>query len=129
MLLDFDEDTDDKNSFHESSRCIMMQCSPIKKCLEPMWQTNKWLEAYGWNLGEEDTKWWMLLLLLTDRSNAATKELAKHLMAAWRWTFKVSTTSLCPPAPTMLNIRQFLDNYPREDDHTPLLLAYAHALQ
>ena len=28
--LDFDEDPDDENSFHESSRCIMMQCSPIK---------------------------------------------------------------------------------------------------
>ena len=36
---------------------------------------------------------------------------------------------LCPPAPTMLNIGQFLKGCPREWDHTPWLLAYACALQ
>ena len=95
--LDLDEDTDDENSFHESSRCIMMQCSPIKKCLDPMCQTTKWLEASGGNLGEEDITWWLLLLPLTDGSNAATKELAKCLVAMWRWMVKVSTM---PPMPT-----------------------------
>ena len=67
--LDFDEDTDDENSFHESSRHIMMQCSPIKKCLDPMWQTTKWLEASEGNLGEEDITWWPLLLPLIDGGN------------------------------------------------------------
>ena len=95
MLLDFDEDTDDKNSFHESSRCIMMQCSPMKKSMDPMWQTTKWLEACGGNLGK-DTKWWLLLLPLTDGSNVATKELAKCLLAMWRWMASVHYT----PMPT-----------------------------
>ena len=129
MSLDFDEDPDDENSFHESSRHIMMQCCPIKKCLDPMWQTTKWLEASEGNLGEEDITWWPLLLLLTDGCNTATKELAKHLMTMWRWMPKVSTMPLCPPAPTVLNIRQFLDECPKEGDHTPWLLAYVHVLQ
>ena len=94
-----------------------------------MWQATKWLEASGGNLGKEDITWWLLLLLLTDRSNAATKELAKHLVAMWRWMVQVSTTPLCPSAPTVLNIRQFLNECPKEGDCTPWLLAYAHALQ
>ena len=41
----------------------------------------------------------------------------------------MSTTLLCQPAPTVLNIRQFLDECPKEGDNTPWLLAYACALQ
>ena len=119
MSLHFDEDPDDENSFHESSRCIMMRCSPIMTCLDPMWQTTKWLEASEGNLGEGDITWWPLLLPLTDGSNVATKELTKHLVAAWRWMAKVSTMPLCPPAPTVLNIGQFLDECPKEGDCTP----------
>ena len=94
-----------------------------------MWQATKWLEASRGNWGEEDITWWPLLLPLTDGSNTATKELAKHLMAAWRWMVQVSTRPLCPPTPTVLNIRQFLDECPKEGDHTPWLLAYDCALQ
>ena len=50
-------------------------------------------------------------------------------MAVWRWTAKVSTMPLCPPAPTVLNIEQFLDECQKEGDHTPWLLAYARTLQ
>ena len=42
---------------------------------------------------------------------------------------QVSTMPLCPPAPTMLNIEQFLGGHPKEGDSTPWLLAYAHTLQ
>ena len=94
-----------------------------------MWQTTKWLEASEGNLGEEDITWWPLLLLLTDGSNTATKDLTKCLVAAWRWMAKVSTMPPCPPAPTMLDIRKLLDECPKEGDHTPWLLAYARVLQ
>ena len=94
-----------------------------------MWQATKWLEASGGNLGKEDITWWPLLLPLTDGSNMAAKELTKHLVAMWRWMVQVSTIPLCPPAPTVLNIKQFLNEHPKEGDHTPWLLAYARALQ
>ena len=68
-------------------------------------------------------------MTLTDGGTAAAKELAKCIISVWRWMAKVSTTPLCPPAPTMLNIGQFLKGCPREGNHTPWLLAYAHTLQ
>ena len=55
----------------------------------------------------------------------------KRLMAAWKWAGVVSESPICPPAPTVLNIRQFLD----EDltghgwSQQEWLLAYAHVLQ
>ena len=76
-------------------------------------------EASGDSLGEEDITWWPLVMPLTDGGTAATMELAKCLLSAWRWTAKVSTMPLCPPAPTMLNIGQFLEECPREGDSHP----------
>ena len=129
MLLDYKEDSDGESPFHETSIRIMMRSSPVRTRLDPMWQTMKWLEACRESLGEEDITWWPLVVPLTDGGTTTTKELAKHLIAMWRWTTKVFTMPLCPPAPTMLNIGQFLDGCPKEGDHTPWLLAYACALQ
>ena len=51
--LDFDADTDEEEAFHKSNRCIMMQCSPVKRCLDPMWQTTKWLQPCKESLGNQ----------------------------------------------------------------------------
>ena len=78
---------------------------------------------------------WMRILMMRthsmiDGSNMATKELAKCLLATWRWMAKVSTMPLCPPVPTVLNIRQFLDKCPKGRGYcTPWLLVNDHALQ
>ena len=127
--LDFDMDTDKKEAFHESNRHIMIQCSPVKRHLDQMWQTTKWLQACEESLDEGEINWWLLLLLLTDGSDTATRELSKQLLATWRWIKKVSNTPTCLPAPTVLNIGQFLNECPKEGDRTPWLLAYAHVLQ
>ena len=126
--LDFDADIDEEEAFHESNRCIMMWCS-VKRCLDLMWQTTKWLQACEESLDEEEISWWPLLLPLTDGSDMATRELAKQLLATWRWVKKVSNTPTCPPAPTVLNIVQFLNEHPKEGGHMPWLLAYACVLQ
>ena len=34
--LNFDADMDEEKAFHESNRCIMMWCSPVKRCLDLM---------------------------------------------------------------------------------------------
>ena len=107
----------------------MMRSSPVGTCLDPLWQMTMWLEACGDSLGEEDIMWWLLVMPLTDGGTAATRELAKCLISAWRWTAKVSTMPLCPPAPTMLNIGQFLKGHPEEGGHTCWLLANAWTMQ
>ena len=127
--LNFNTDTDEEEVFHESNRCIMVWCSPVKRYLDPMWQTTKWLQDCEESLDEEEISWWPLLLLLSDGSDMATRELAKWLLAMWKWVKKASNTPTCPPAPTVLNIGQFLNECPKEGDHTPWFLAYAHALQ
>ena len=129
VLLDYKEDSDGESPFHETSRHIMMRSSQVGTHFDPLWQTTMWLEACGDSFGEEDIIWWLLVMPLTDGGTAATKELTKCLVSAWRWMAKVSATPLCPPAPTMLNTGQFLEGHPREWDQTPWLLAYAHTLQ
>ena len=42
-------------------------------------------------------------------SEAATKDLTKRLMAAWKWAEVVSESPICPPTPTVLNIGQFIN--------------------
>ena len=65
--LDFHADDDEEETFHESNRCrMMMQCFPVKKHLDPMWQMAKWLQACEEGLDKEKINWWLLLLPLTD---------------------------------------------------------------
>ena len=35
--------------------------------------------------------------------------LAQQLMATWRWATTISTSPICPPAPMVINIGQFLE--------------------
>ena len=128
MLLDYNEDSDRESPFHKTSRHVMMRSFPVGKRLDPLWKITLWLEACRDSLGEEDITWWPLVMPLTDGGTVATKELTKCLISAWRWTAKVSTMPVCPPASTMLNIGQFLEGCPREGDHTPWLLTYTQAL-
>ena len=127
--LDYKEDSDRESSSHETSRCIMIRSSPVRTHLDLMWQMMKWLEACRESLGEEDIAWWPLVVPLTHGGTMDTKELTRCLVAVWRWMAKVSAMPLCPSAPTMLNIGQFLEGCPMEEDHTPWLLACAHILQ
>ena len=112
--------------------CQVMCASPSKSChIDPMWQTMRWLLDCETSLEEEEISWWLLVSPLTNGSNATTKDLVKRLMAAWKWVGVVSESPICPPTPTVLNIRQFLD----EDltghgwSQQEWLLAYANVLQ
>ena len=113
-LLDYKEDSNGESPFHETSRHTVMRSSPVATHHDLLWQTTMWLEACRDSFGEEDIQWWLLIMPLTDGGTAAAKELAKCLIAVWRWMAKVSIMPLCPPAPTMLNIGQFLEGHPRK---------------
>ena len=108
-----------------------MRCSPISWHIDPMWKTAKWLQTCKEGLDDGEISWWLLVSLLTNGSDMAAKDLARQLMAIWRWAGKVSKTPVCPPSPTFLNIGPFLDEDTEEQgwDQLQWLLAYACALQ
>ena len=83
--------------------------TPSDAHIDLMWQTTKWLLNCETSLEEEKISWWLLVSPLTDDSDAATKDLTKRLMAAWKLVGIVSESPICPPAPTVLNIGQFLN--------------------
>ena len=125
------EEEEEEEAFHKFHQCRMMQCSPTSQHMDPMWQTTKWLQVCEEGLDDEEISWWLLVSPLTDGSNMAMKDLARQLVAAWRWSGKVSKTPICLPSPTVLNIGQFLDEDAEEKgwDQQQWLLAYAHTLQ
>ena len=111
--------------------CQVMCTSPSTSCLiDRMWQTTKWLLNCETSLEKEEISWWLLVSPLTNSSNAATKDLAKKLMAALKWVGVVLESPICPPAPTVLNIRQFLgeDLTGHGWSQQEWLLAYAYVL-
>ena len=111
----------------------MMQCSPVSQCVDPIWQAAKWLQTCKEGLDDGEISWWPLVSLLTNGSDMAVKDLARWLMAAWRWMGKVSKTPICLPSPSILNIGQFLnedtENGDTGWDQLQWLVAYAHTLQ
>ena len=110
----------------------VMHASPTKSNpIDPMWQTMRWLQNCKTSLDNQEISWWPLVSPLTDGSIATTKDLARWLMAAWKWVGAVSESPICPPTPTILNIRQFLDgDLTRHSwSQQQWLLAYAHMLQ
>ena len=69
-----------------SPPCQVMHASPSKSCqIDQMCQTTKWLLNCETSLEEEEISWWPLVSPLTGGSDAATKDLTKRLMAAWKW--------------------------------------------
>ena len=76
--------------------------------LSPEWQTIRWLQQCESEIMDNKVVWWALVDPLTDGSDAASQVPAKRLVAVWRWTFMLSEYHVCPPAPTSLNIGQFL---------------------
>ena len=75
--------------------------------------------------------WYELATPLTSEAEGATLSLAKHLLAAWQWNIKVHGEDNCPPAPTVLNIGQFMTNEEMTGGmgEPQWFVAYSRALQ
>ena len=126
--LDYAADSDEESPFPATSQCHVMKGSPKKVRPDSIWEAIKWLEAHIGTL-REDVLWWPLVAPLMDVGAPGARKLTKCFLATWKWMVEVATTMFCPPALTMLNIGQFLDEELKEGDHTPWLLAYARTLQ
>ena len=99
--------------------------------IDASWRAKWWLEVAAKGIRNEDVPWHDLLALLTSGAEGTTKALAKCLVATWRWNIKVQGEGVCPLAPTVLNISQFLPDQETEGGwgEPHWFVAYSHALQ
>ena len=75
--------------------------------INPHWRAQQWLQVAAQGIRDE-VPWRELLTLLTSGAEGTAKSLAKRLVAVWWWNVKVRGEGMCPPAPSALNIGQFL---------------------
>ena len=76
--------------------------------INPHWRVTHWLQVAVQCIAEEEVPWYELVIPLTLGAEGMALSLAKHLLAEWRWSIKVHGENACPPAPTILNIGQFM---------------------
>ena len=98
--------------------------------IDASWRAKWWLEVATQGIRDEEIPWHNLLTSLTSGAKGTAKALPKCLVAIWRWNIKV-WGGVCPPAPMVLNISQFLTNQEMEGGFGELhwFVAYSHALQ
>ena len=78
--------------------------------IDPHWRAMCWLQVAVQGIAKEEVPWYELVTPLTLGAEGIALSLAKHLPAAWQWNIKVHGEDNCPPAPTVLNIGQFMTN-------------------
>ena len=76
--------------------------------IDPHWRATRWLQVVVQGIAKEEVSWYELVILLMLGAEGMALSLAKHLLVAWKWSIKVCREDACPPAPTVLNIGQFM---------------------
>ena len=99
--------------------------------IDPTWRTTRWLQLVIQGISDDEVPWYEFVIPLMVGTEGTALSLAKHLLAVWRWSIKVQGWDICLPAPTALNIRQFMT---REEvlegvDEPLWFAAYSHTLQ
>ena len=99
--------------------------------VDPTWRTTRWLQLAVEGISDDEVPWYKLIIPLMVGAKGMALSLAKCLLTVWQWSIKVQGQDICPPAPTALNIGQFMT---REEalenvDNSLWFVAYSHALQ
>ena len=76
--------------------------------VDPTWQTTRCLQLAVQGILDDEVPWYECITPLTSRAEGAALSLAKRFLAIWWWSLRVQGQDICPPAPTVLNIRQFM---------------------
>ena len=99
--------------------------------INPHWRAQRWLQVAAQGIRDEEVPWHKLLAPLTSGAEGMAKALAKCLVAAWQWNVKVQGEGMCLPAPSVLNIGQFLTDEEVEGGmgEPHWFMAYSHMLQ
>ena len=99
--------------------------------INPHWRATRWLQVAVQGIAEGEVPWYELVIPLMSGAEGVALSLAKCLFMAWRWSIKACREDTCPPAPTILNIGQFMTEEEMSggmgDPHW--FMAYSHALQ
>ena len=72
------------------------------------WRATHWLQMVVQGIAEEEVPWYELVTSLMLGAEGTALSLAKCLLTVWMWSMKVRGEDTCPPAPTILNIGQFM---------------------
>ena len=104
------------------------------ECLDTInhnWRVTHWLHIAEQSIENEEVSWYELVTPLTSGEEGTDLALAKHLLTAWWWSRRVCGEDVCPPAPTALNLGQFITSEEvAEGMGEPLwFMAYSHTLQ
>ena len=101
------------------------------ECIDPHWRATRWLQVAVQGIAKEEVPWYELVTPLTSGAEGVFLSLAKCLLMAWRWNIKVHGEDACPPAPTILNIGQFMTDEEMAGGmgEPHWFVAYSHTLQ
>ena len=101
------------------------------KSIDLTWRATHWLQLVVQSIADDEVPWYELVIPLTSGTEGVAQLLAKCLLVTWRWSLKVCGEGVCPPAPTVLNIRQFItvDEVVEGIGEPHWFVAYSHALQ
>ena len=99
--------------------------------VDPTWQMTHWLHMVVQGILDDEVPWYECIAPLTSGAEGTALLLAKSLLPIWRWSLRVQGQDICPPAPTILNIGQFImwDEVRGDVDNTLWFEVYSHALQ
>ena len=78
--------------------------------INPHWRAMCWLQVAVQGIMDEEVLWYEFITSLTSGVEGVALSLAKHLVVAWWWNIKVHREDDHPPAPSILNIGQFITN-------------------
>ena len=97
----------------------------------PTWWTTRWLQLVVQGILDDEVLWYECVTPLASGAEGAALSLAKHFLAIWQWSLRVQGRDIWLPAPTVLNIRQFMtrDEVRGEVDNTLWFEVYSHTLQ
>ena len=76
--------------------------------IDPHWRAMWWIQVAIQGIMEEEVLWYKLVTPLTLGAEGMALSLAKHLVTVWQWNIKECGEDDCPPAPSVLNIGQFI---------------------
>ena len=95
------------------------------------WRTTHWLQLVVQGMSDDEVPWYEFVIPLMVGTKGMALSLAKHLLVVWRWSVKVLGWDVCPPAPTAVNIRQFMTREEVSEgvDEPLWFTAYSRTLQ
>ena len=99
--------------------------------VNPTWRTTRWLQLAVQGISDDEVPWYKLITPLMVATEGTALSLVNRLLAVWRWSIKVQGRDVCLPAPTALNIGQFMtqEEVLENVDNSLGFVAYSCALQ